>query len=181
MISSSEIRENFNWLFTLGTKNISIVLLTCFIAYQYFQIKELKSEIKDLQVIQSKNIELEKRLNAIASEIIIFKAAGDDLPIPKWTKDLNGKIIYINSAFLNKYLRPKGLTNSDVVGKYDENLFPLEAENYRANDQIVLDLERPILFLEKEGKRNVRVLKYPYKINGVVIGVNGIEYAEFKP
>lgn len=181
MITTTEARSTLDWFLKLTNKNGVIVLLIICIVWQYFQIENLKKEVTDLYSIQEKNIDLEKRLNAISAEVIIFKASTDRFPFPYWIKDLNGKSIYVNEAFVNKYLRPRGLSYSDYVGHYDITIFgSAEAEMYAKNDSLVVAAKRPINFIERVGKNLVRTVKWEYELNGVVVGVAGVEYANFK-
>lgn len=175
-----EVRNLFDWFCNLTTRNAIILLLFFGLTWQYFQIKELKKEITDLQIIKKDNILLEKRLNAISSEIVIFKASTDRFPFPYWIKDLNGKVIYVNEAFVNKYLRTRGLTYSDYVGHYDITIFSVsDSELYQKNDSLVIAVKRPMNFVERVGKTIVRTAKFPYELNGVVVGIAGVEYANF--
>lgn len=176
----TKVQSLFEWFFKLTVRNAIVVMCTIFMTYQYFQIKELKKEITQLQKLQNTNIDLEKKLNAISSEIVIFKASSDNFPFPYWIKDLNGKIIYINEAFVQKYLKPRFLTYTEYVGHYDANVFSIsESEVYKRNDSLVLSTKRPLCFIEKAGKNLVRTVKFEYKLNGVVVGIAGVEYANF--
>jgi hypothetical protein len=175
-----EIKDSFNWFFGQTTKNAVIVLLSIFIVYQYFQIDELKQQVAKLQVLNETNIELEKKLNAISAEIVIFKASTDYFPFPYWIKDTYGKVIYVNEAYVNKYLRPRGLTYSNYVGHYDISVYPPEqAAQYGKNDSLVIALAKPISFIEKDNDKLIRVTKFPYRLNGLIVGVAGVEYANF--
>jgi len=180
VIAKDAVKDVFDWFFNQTNKNSVIVLLVIFIAYQQFQINSLKEDISKYASLEKTNIELEKKYNALSSEIIIFKASTDYFPFPYWIKDVYGKAIYVNEAYVNKYLRPKGLTYSNYVGHFDISVFsPNEASLYAKNDSLVIAMARPISFIEHENGKTIRVTKFPYRLNGLIVGVAGVEYATF--
>lgn len=59
---------------------------------------------------------------------------------PMWHKDHDGTMIYINAAYEDIFLRPRGYTSSDYLNKDDYAVWPLDiAEAFRANDRKVMD------------------------------------------
>lgn len=93
-----------------------------------------------------------------------------------FVKDVEGRYIKVNSQFEKLF----GFTANDVIGKTDNELFSKEqAEEFRVNDQKVLESGEPITFEEHaryiDGIHTSIVQKYPLRrLDGSLYGIGGI-------
>jgi PAS domain-containing protein len=182
----------WTWILEYNEKNqvkvllaaiIVILVVNNFLTQRSYEKKVavLEAKVERLESLNKTNIELEKRINQLTSDIVIFKAASDFFPFAYWIKDLNGKMVYCNKGFEKKYITNRKKKISDFIGHYDfENWTVAEATAFAKTDSIVITEDRAITFTEKEGKRIITTTKFPYRLNGQTIGVAGVEYEVFK-
>lgn len=182
-----------DWFIKKTDENRSTVILLAiivFLSWRYYEadadrfayIQKLEERISGCEDLQLKNIELERKLNSLSAEIIIFKASTDYFPFPYWVKNSDGKMLYLNSAYEKKYLRPYGWNASDYINRYDWQIWGYEIANeFKKNDSLVISNGRAMTFIEKVHSGHViKVTKYPFKVGGQTFGVAGVEYVDFK-
>lgn len=178
------MQQKLDWFLKYSKENQVTILLLVIIAYLYYdsqkEIEILKEDMKSCGLMQEKNIQLEKKLNILSAEIIVFKASTDYFPFPYWVKNKEGKMLYVNAAYEDKYLTPVGLNASDYINHYDFEVWGHKIANqFKINDSIVIAKDKPITFIERLIEGNVTTTKYPFKVGGQTFGVAGVEYETF--
>ena len=94
---------------------------------QFFALKQKCDD--DTLKLRGKNQELSMRLS-------MLEGAFQDLPLPQWLKDTDGKMLSLNKAYEDMFLRPMSKTSQDYIGKTDEDVWgPEIAAKFRQNDQ----------------------------------------------
>lgn len=123
--------------------------------------------------------ELEREVSNLRSELVLVGALSNDLPIPMWLKDLDGRMIYLNKRYEQQFLSPLGLTAADYLGKKDSDIWPPEvAEKYRANDLKAQQSDEPVITFELiplmgHKPERFRVVKYRRMIGSTIVGIGG--------
>lgn len=144
--------------------------------------KRQDTEKNILQKLAEKTEDLEKKLDSK-----IKKANGvpwafiDNLPLPAWAKDLNGKMIWINTEYSLRFdIKP-----SEYEGRDDYEVWPLPiAEKFRRNDLNVIKSGLTTRFQEdvpdswndpNAAITSWTVWKFPiFDNNGIIAAVGGI-------
>ena len=146
---------------------------------------------------------MEKQNNYLENELRTARKERDELqqqvatlssfsyedPIPSWFKDLSGKMIMLNAAYEDTFLKPNGYVRYDYIGKTDMEFWgieanqPEQAKRYRQNDLDVMMKKKAIrseeVIMLGSKKQKLIVIKYPVwsdspDWNGKkVIGVGG--------
>lgn len=117
-------------------------------------------------------------------KIQMFESAHNDLPIPMWLKDENGKILSINGAYERIFLNPRGYEKNDYV--YDSDVWPAEiAEQFGKHDKQVLRDKTTWVGYEKVPDKNDvihewMIIKFVRYANGIVLGIGGIAVPKMK-
>lgn len=183
------VQKGIDWFLKSTKQNQVLIILICIIGFSYYNsidtAEKYKSTIEILEanqkILEAKNIELEKRLNKLTAEIIVFKASEDNLPIPQWIKSIDGKFIWVSIEFEKKYLTSQGLKAVDVIGRYESDFIaPEMAQKFIAQDLKVLRQKRPITFKDVFFlDRSITITKYPYKVGKEILGIAGVEYYEY--
>ncbi len=105
-----------------------------------------------------------------------LQAILDNSPAVIYLKDLDGKYLLINRRYAELF----HISQTDVVGKTDHDLFPAEsADAFRENDLQVLSAGRPVQYEETvsqdDGLHKYVSIKFPlHDANGEVYAVCGI-------
>lgn len=180
----TKIKDFWFFLADLPPYKALVVILgmaiTFFGWYYYENEKKKGIEMEQMRQDVQECAEISKQLEDLKRDFILLKASQDYLPIPYWIKSTSGKILYVNAAYHDQYLKPKGISITDYVGAFDNMIWEAEEVNrFRANDTYVLQTGKPHVFVELVNNKAIRVLKYPYKMGDFVIGVAGIEYKEY--
>lgn len=115
----------------------------------------------------------ERRFRAEAERALLeseirFRLFMEHMPGAVYTKDLDGRFTYVNSAAK----RLLGLSASQMIGKTLHQLYPSDvADRLAANDDWALKVRQPIEAMEKvdtpNGPRVFRSIKFP------IIGMDG--------
>ena len=139
----------------------------------------LESRIADLEKLVS---QLKQDNAGMQARFILFASSHDSSPLPTWIKDRDGKVLAANRAYERTFLRPRGHSLADYVGRCDADVWPEHvAAEYAANDNAVLrtgeiwDGEENVP--DAAGKsRSIRIIKYPRRAKGIAepFGVAGI-------
>lgn len=81
-------------------------------------------------------IDLERLSSSLQSKLLLLESAAFDFPVPMWVKDLSGKMLALNEAYEQIFLKPKNLTAQDYIGKTDDKIWGKElAKIFQANDR----------------------------------------------
>lgn len=136
-------------------------------------IAEMQAELKECSKVRTEFLTLK-------NDFILIRASQDQIPMPRWIKNVDFKMIWVNKAYEAKYLLPRGLTATEYISNYDEYAFDQTTVNqFRANDRLVLSLNRPLTFTEMINGEAVEVVKYPFRIGETTFGIGGIEIQSF--
>ena len=123
--------------------------------------------------------QLERENYTLLHNIALLESAHQDLPLPMWLKDKDGRMLAVNLAYEKSFLQPIGKTRQDYINQTDFDIWPDEvAERYRSHDRTVMNTGEPLYFREEmqlnDEVEPVMVLKYPRSVAGIVVGVAGI-------
>lgn len=143
--------------------------------------KERRSEEK-IERLEDRVTQLELERTQLESRFMVFQSSHESNPFPAWFKDVDGRVLACNKAYETVFLRPRGYSLEDYIGKRDSNVWPDHvAEAFDENDKQVLadqaNLDTMEVIVNKHGTAvPVRVVKYPRMLLGVStpIGVAGI-------
>ena len=111
---------------------------------------------------EAANLRLAHATNELAENQRFLAAIMDYSPNGIVIKDLNGRYLKVNPR-LEKIV---GMSASDIVGKYDYEVFPREiAERFRKNDHIVAETREPLSTEERadlsDGSHIFLITKFP--------------------
>ncbi|WP_438039693.1 ATP-binding protein [Sorangium sp. So ce128] len=134
--------------------------------------KELEEKNAELQRIHQ---ELEQRVRERTAELAssnaalresqhLLQAIVDNTAAVVFAKDIEGRYMLVNRGFEELFQ----MRREQVIGKTDHDLFPREqAEEYRANDLLVLQQDRTMeldeVAPERDGVRTYISLKFPLR------------------
>lgn len=143
-------------------------------------IKELRARIDELERITNKR---DLEVSTLRNQLMIFESSHVDIPLPMWLKDINGTMLFLNKEFEYAYLKPKGKTIHEYIGKNDFAIFSKEeAEQYRAHDAEVMRKRKSVRFnetVEISGQKiKLTTIKYPRFLSNTIIGIGGIVLSE---
>lgn len=145
---------------------------------------ELRDRVSQLEneVIKLRNEREEDKeeIRTLRHQLVVFESSHVDIPLAMWMKDTDGKMVFLNSIYEELFLSPRGYSMNDYLGKNDYAVWPNEiAKAFMANDKKVIRTKKHQTVIEElvdndGGKCYVEVIKYPRKLNNVVIGISGI-------
>lgn len=123
---------------------------------------------------------LEMQVTALEQKVTLLESAHLSSPLPMWIKDVNFVMRSFNQAYIDTFLKPNGIKESDYLHHFDDAVWPADIANeYRANDMLVMntgrvhDMEEHVI--DHQGRRKtIRVIKFPRKVGGMIVGVAGI-------
>ena len=82
--------------------------------------KALHKELRESDEKCKKELsELREDLSDLKSQLIVMQTAYHDLPFPMWLKDMELKMIVVNSEYEKCFLIPQNKRASDYIGKTD--------------------------------------------------------------
>jgi len=143
---------------------------------QKVELSFLKKEVDNLRI---QFVEKDKEVEQLRNQLMIFESSHADVPVPLWLKDIQGKMLFLNSEYEQTILYPQNKNQDDYIGNTDIDVWGKEiGEKFFKNDLQVIKKRKAIQFLERwkgddciyEGK----VLKYPRYLGKTIIGVGGI-------
>lgn len=147
-------------------------------------IEELRNDRNYYQLLYK---ECQESVNQINKDVVFLRsnlqtlsAVKNDLPVPVWLKDNNGKMLFVNSEYERLFLFPINKTKADYIGKYDSDIWPKEtAEEYRANDIKAMQSNGPLYTVEQIPmvgtlRKSLQVIKYVQRKEGSIIGIGGV-------
>lgn len=77
-------------------------------------LDERKAEIEDLR---KRFQEQEVEIALLKQKIAAVEVDRDDVPVPMWVVDMQGRYLSVNARFVNDFLLPRGKAEADVIGK----------------------------------------------------------------
>jgi len=123
--------------------------------------------------------ELREEITIIRSKMQTFESGQMDLPLPMWLKDLDGKMLSFNRAFVDIFLKRYEIEEHKYLGNYDHDVWPADvAATFKLHDdwvkkhkkvwkgKEVMVMEGETIFLE--------TVKYPRYAGRTLIGVGGM-------
>lgn len=116
----------------------------------------------------------------LEAKFLVLQASHLSSPLPQWMKDLDGIVLACNAAYSRMFLEPRGYALADYLNHRDSDVWPNHvAAVFEKNDKIVartgigIDTREPVT--DGDGKDvMLRVIKWPRKSGGVIIGIDGI-------
>jgi PAS domain-containing protein len=146
---------------------IIYIILIAVISFLVYYIKELK-----LDIVESHNTlnQLHKIITQLSNG---QKEYLENLPIPAWSKDINGNMLWLNSAYEKEF----NVNRNDYIGSNDYQIWSkVIADRFKVNDQNIIKFGKSYMFLEKDNEdRTLLVWKFPIKdIKGQIVAIGGI-------
>lgn len=84
------------------------------------QVEALRTEVASLK--EEVDI-LRKDRDYFRNQIQLLQAAHHTDPFPRWTKDAQGRMIYVSKGYEEMFLKPLGYTAEDYIGKRDHDIW----------------------------------------------------------
>ncbi|GIV82560.1 MAG: hypothetical protein KatS3mg051_1914 [Anaerolineae bacterium] len=144
------------------------------------RVSLLQLDNERLREIEQKASDLEREVQRLRYQVLMLESAHQDLPLPMWLKDRDGRMLALNTEYEREFLIPRGYTRDDYIGQYDSAVWPEGIANIFAdNDRYVVRTGDVLHTIEPvpdaEGvPRDWIIIKYPRRVSGVVVGVGGI-------
>jgi PAS domain S-box-containing protein len=110
----------------------------------------------------------------------LFESAHNNLPVPMWLKDMDGRFLSVNDALVDRFKSTLGIGREGWIGKNDWEIWGNipEIQRITNNDKLVLrtgNTWRGIETVRMNGEEvNWYSVKYLRKVDGVVVGIGGI-------
>lgn len=152
-------------------------------AYQQ-EFARLGESINGLNVqigmLQSQLEIKDREISVLKAQLENMKKAFPDLPIPLWLKDRNGIMLSLNDAYEKAFLIPQGKHRGDYIMQDDKAIWPERvAELFKKNDLKAIERGKSVRIVFEEAPemdilKNWQFIKYPYYIDGTLIGIGGI-------
>lgn len=152
-------------------------------AYQQ-EFARLGESINGLNVqigmLQSQLEIKDREISVLKAQLENMKKAFPDLPIPLWLKDRNGIMLSLNDAYEKAFLIPQGKHRGDYIMQTDKEIWPERvAELFKKNDLKAIERGKSVRIVFEEAPemdilKNWQFIKYPYYIDGTLIGIGGI-------
>lgn len=139
--------------------------------------------IEDNKRLRKENEEistLKTEVGQLQNAVTLMESAHQDLPVPMWLKDANGKMLALNPSYEEIFLIPRGYVRKDYVGHFDEDVWPKDVANsFTANDRKVFRTGIVYNGFEMVPDahgvlRKWQVIKYVRYSGRVKIGIGGI-------
>lgn len=117
--------------------------------------------------------EIKKTIDGIDGMFVVVKIL-NAIPVPIWFKTKQSIMTFMNDAYEDQYLKPRGYTREDYIGQSDDAVWDEDiAEAFRDNDEACIISGKPIFFDEEimqEGTQRVRhyFVKFPIKIDNEI-------------
>jgi len=158
--------KNFQQLFDLQSKQITDLKVEN--KELELRIEDLTKQVQSLQIAQLRN----------SQNALLFNNSIDNFPFPYWVKSREGRMVKINTAFEDAYLKPVGKDRLDYIGKTDYDIWTdEEANNFAVTDNQVVRTKKEVVFIEtitlNGKKKRLLVTKFPIFLSSEVIGIAG--------
>lgn len=147
---------------------------------QFFELKQ-KCDDDTLRLERQMNEE-KNQVVKLSTKLSMLEGAFQDLPLPQWLKDTDGKMLSLNKAYEDMFLRPMGKTSKDYIGKTDEDIWGKEiADRFRKNDETAtrngkgfwIGIE-PIWVENNDISKHWWIFKYVRYVGTTPVGVAGL-------
>ena len=140
------------------------------------EINSLKEEVRDGRERQK---ELEEQITALKGGILTLSLFGTDAPLAMWAKDMNGRRVFHNKDYESMtghlFVHCAGLTDFEITK--NESM----ARDWGKNDDEVLSKGIYVMTIEPCAHKDtpeiifmVLVIKWPTRIQGQVLGTEGV-------
>lgn len=158
--------KNFQQLFDLQSKQITDLKTEN--KELELRIEDLTKQVQSLQIAQLRN----------SQNALLFNNSIDNFPFPYWVKSREGRMVKINTAFEDAYLKPVGKDRLDYIDKTDYDIWTdEEANNFAVTDNQVVRTKKEVVFIEtitlNGKKKRLLVTKFPIFLSSEVIGIAG--------
>ena len=138
--------------------------------------QELEKKVNDCSDTQLQNTQLIIDIEKMKSDFILMNAIYEDDPMARWVTGIDGRVLRVNKAYVEKYLIPRGYKAIDILFTDGSHIFgEEEARKFVENNKRVLSEKRAITFEEIE-----TTTKYPVLVGNYIFAVGGTEYEVFK-
>lgn len=126
-------------------------------------------------------VKLTEEINKLKTKILLLESTHIDFPFPAWFKDNSLKMMALNQSYEDVFLKPRGLTMMDYIGKTDFDIYEDHiATKYVENDKRVLkhhsDVwmgDEPLFVNNEDVSHRFRVVKFKRYSGNTVIGIGG--------
>jgi hypothetical protein len=122
------------------------------------------------------NEEMRRRLDNTELEIVGLKLSSSFDPFPRWMVDLEGRYLFVNPCFEERFLEPMSMSRRDIVGKGHEVLWPPEVcEKIKHLNQMARSRPdgRARAVVNLDGMGEVSLFKFPVRVHGVIVAYAG--------
>lgn len=147
------------------------------------QLTELREQCNDDTIRLERTINQEKNnVYKLSSKLAMLEGAFQDLPLPQWLKDTDGKMLSLNKAYEQMFLNPMGKVADDYIGNTDEDIWgPEISEKFRKNDEFArkngkgfwIGIE-PIRVKNNDISKHWWIFKYVRYVGDTPVGVAGL-------
>ena len=138
--------------------------------------QELEKKVNECAETQEQNLRLIIENSRLKSNTILIKALRNFSPNPEWLTDKKGIVVWFNQPYIDKYLTPRGLVAEDLLGTDGTYVFGEKlAKEFKANNQLVLEANKPMTFDEI-----IKTTKFPVTVGEYVFAIGGMEYVNYK-
>ena len=125
--------------------------------------------------------DLNHQFELFKSEVRISLAFKRQFPVAMWRKTTKSIYVEVNEVFEKKYLYPNGLTSNIFLANNGILLWGDSLENiFKVEDSLVMYNDRPMIFVNSIKGRKRTTLKWPWKSEGYLLGINGMDYDYFE-
>lgn len=121
------------------------------------------------------NDEMRRRLDNTELEIVGLKLANSFDPFPRWMVDLEGRFLFVNACFEERFLQPFNKSRRDVVGHGHDSIWPPElCAKLKQLDEMARRRPdgRARAVLTMDGVE-VSIFKFPIRVHGVIVAYAG--------
>lgn len=170
--------------FLLNKKKVDMASFETLKKSYHEEFTRLEGKVEALTREQGRMLHLlevkDQEIRVLRAQLENMKKAYPDLPIPLWLKDRSGVMLSLNDAYEKAFLIPQGKHRGDYIMQTDKDIWPKEiAELFKKNDLKAIERGRSIRIVFEEVPKmdilkNWQFLKYPYFIDGTLIGIGGI-------
>lgn len=120
-----------------------------------------------------------KKVADLENKVDLLVNQGVAIPFPHWLKGLDGTMLALNEPYENVFLKSRGLTKEDYIGKKDRAIWPESyASKFRAVDLTVQSTGGVWVGEEwvivNDSAQRWQIIKYQAKVGGNVVGIGGI-------
>lgn len=148
------VKKAYHWAVKLNHAfKISMVASIVFLSLKSFVLStEVQEQNNKIQSMQEELATQDLLINHLIQNNVSRNRNFNDLKVPFWIKakqDNEFIMIFVNKFFEDNFLKPKGLTKFDYIGRTDYIAFgPEFAPIYKKSDSITASMSEPRLFIE---------------------------------